>query len=152
MGQGLIYLHRDVTGETVVPLIHCDSNDTLSTIRSMITSKKAKRIDVPFHNSRHFDTAGVVKFNGVNTLENLADVMTRHYRRRSINILLKALVCTHFNKRPYCAHGIGLRLRYSCAHGISLRSHAHGIGSSCSHLHKRFLICAVPIYTPRQKF
>ena len=50
--QGLIYLHRDVTGETMVPLIHCDSNSALSTIRSTtITSDKAKHIDVPFHNS-----------------------------------------------------------------------------------------------------
>jgi len=46
--QGRIYLHRDVTGETVVPLIQCDSNGALSTIRSTITSDKAKHIDVPF--------------------------------------------------------------------------------------------------------
>jgi len=49
--QGLIYLHRDVTGKTMVPLIHCDSNGALSTIRSTITSDKAKHIDMPFHNS-----------------------------------------------------------------------------------------------------
>jgi len=92
--HGLIYLHRDVTGETMVPLIHCDSNGALSTIRSTITSDKAKHIEA------------------------------------------------------YCAHSIGLRLRYSRAHGIGLRSrahgiglrsHAHGIGSSRSCLDKRFL-------------
>ena len=101
--QGLIYLHRDVTGETIVPIFHCDSNGALSTICSTITSDKAKHIDV------------------------------------------------------YCAHSIGLHLRYSRAHGmglrshahgidlcsrshgISLRSHVHGIGSSRSCLDKRFL-------------
>ena len=78
----------------MVPLIHCDSNGALSTIRSTIMSDKAKHIDT------------------------------------------------------YCAHSIGLRLRYSRAHGIGLRSrahgiglrsHTHGIGSSRSCLDKRFL-------------
>ena len=75
--QGLIYLHRDVTGETVVPLIHYVSNGALSTICSTITSHKAKHIDVPFHNSQHLDAAGVVKFTEIDTIENLADVMTK---------------------------------------------------------------------------
>jgi len=75
--QGLIYLHRDVTGETMVPLIHCDSNGALSTIHSTITSDKAKNIDMPFHNSRHLDAAGVVKFTEIDTFENLADVMMK---------------------------------------------------------------------------
>jgi len=92
--QGFIYLHRDVTGETMVPLIHCDSNGALSTIRSTITSDKAKHIDVPFHNFRHLDAAGVVKFTEIDTLENLADVMT------------KALPP---EKHQYLTHGIGLR-------------------------------------------
>jgi len=92
--QGLIYLHRDVTGETVVPLIHCDSNGALSTIRSTITSDKPKHIDVPFHNYRHLDAAGVVKFTEIDTLENVADVMT------------KALPP---EKHQYLTHGIGLR-------------------------------------------
>jgi len=98
--QGLVYLHRDVTGETVVPLIHCDSNGALSTIRSTITSDKAKHIDVPFHNSRHLDAAGVVKFTEIDTLENLADVMT------------KALPP---EKHQYLTHGIGLRSTPSAA-------------------------------------
>ena len=42
--QSLVYLHRGVTGETAVPLIHCDSNGALSTIRSTASSDKAKRI------------------------------------------------------------------------------------------------------------
>jgi len=67
----------DITGETMVLLIHCDLNGALSTIRSTITSDKVKYIDVPFHNSRHLDTAGVVKFTEIDTLENLADVMTK---------------------------------------------------------------------------
>ena len=91
--QGLIYLHRDVTGETVVPLIHYVSNGALSTICSTITSHKAKHIDVPFHNSQHLDAAGVVKFTEIDTLENLADVMT------------KALPP---EKHQYHTHGIGL--------------------------------------------
>jgi len=91
--QGLIYLHRDIIGETVVMLIHCDSNGALSTICSTITSAKAKHIDVPFHNSQHLDAAGVVKFTEIDTLENLADVMT------------KALPP---EKHQYLTHGIGL--------------------------------------------
>jgi len=43
----LAYLHRDVTGEIAVPLIRCDSNGALSTMRSTATSDKAKYIDVP---------------------------------------------------------------------------------------------------------
>jgi hypothetical protein len=92
--QGLVYLHRDVTGETAVPLIHCDSNGALSTIRSTVTSDKAKHIDVPFHNSRHLHAAGVVKFTEIDTLQNLADVLT------------KALPP---EKHQYLTHGIGLR-------------------------------------------
>jgi len=92
--QGLISLHRDITGETMVPLIHCDSNGALSTIHSTKTSDKAKHINVPFHNSRHLDAAGVVKFTEIDTLENLADVMT------------KALPP---EKHQYLTHGIGLR-------------------------------------------
>ena len=92
--QRLVYLHRDVTGETEVPLIHCDSNGALSTIRSTVTSDKAKHIDVPFHNSRHLDSTGVVKFTEIDTLENLANVMT------------KALAP---EKHQYLTQGIGLR-------------------------------------------
>ena len=77
----------------MVPLIHCDSNGALSNIRSTITSDKAKHIDVPFHNSRHLDAAGVVKFTEMDTLKNLADVMT------------KALPP---EKHQYLTHGIGL--------------------------------------------
>ena len=78
----------------MVPLIHCDLNSALSTIRSTITSDKAKHIDVPVHNSRHLDTAGVVKFTEIDTLENLADVMT------------KALPP---EKHQYLTHGIAVR-------------------------------------------
>jgi len=49
--QGLIYLHRDVTGETMVPLIHYYSNGALSTICSTITSDKAKHIDAYYAHS-----------------------------------------------------------------------------------------------------
>jgi len=57
--------------------MHCHSNVALSTIRSTITSDKAKHINVPFHNSRHLDAAGVVKFTEIDTLENLADIMMK---------------------------------------------------------------------------
>ena len=89
--QGLIYLHGDVTGETMVPLILCDSNGALSTIHSTITSDKAKHIDVPFHNSRHLYAAGVFKFTEIDTLENL---------------MTKALPP---EKHQYLTHVIGLR-------------------------------------------
>jgi hypothetical protein len=92
--QSLVYLHRDITGETVVPLIHCDSNGALSTIRSTASSDKAKHIDVAFHNSRHLDAEGIIKFTEISTHENLADVMT------------KALAP---DKHRYFTRGIGLR-------------------------------------------
>jgi len=78
----------------MVLLIHCDSNGLLSTIRSTITSDKAKHINVPFHNSRHLDAAGVVKFTQIDTLENLADVM---------------MSTLPPEKHQYLTHGIGLR-------------------------------------------
>jgi len=65
----------------------------MSTIHSTITRDKAKHIDVPFHNSRHLDAAGVVKFSAIDTLENLADIMT------------KALP---LDKHQYLTYGIGL--------------------------------------------
>ena len=77
----------------MVPLIHYDSNGTLCTIRSTITSDKAKHIDVPFYNSRHLDAAGVVKFTEIDTLENHADVMTKAQPPE---------------KYQYLTHGIGL--------------------------------------------
>jgi len=75
--HGLIYLHQDVTSETIVLLIHCDLNGALSTIRSTITRDKAKHIDVSFHNSLYHDTAGVVEFTEIDTFKNLADIMTK---------------------------------------------------------------------------
>jgi hypothetical protein len=41
--QRLVCLHRDVTGETAVPIIHCDSNGALRTIRSTVTGDKGNR-------------------------------------------------------------------------------------------------------------
>jgi len=87
-----VYLHRDVTGEV---LIHCDSNGALSTIRSTASSDKAKHIDVAFHNPRHLEAEGTVKFTEISTHENLADVMAM------------ALVP---DKHRYFTHGIGLQL------------------------------------------
>jgi len=111
--QGLVYhLHRDVTGETVVPLIHCDSNGALSTIRSTITSDKAKHIDVPFHNSRHLDAAGVVKFTEIDTLENLAEVMTKALSSEKHQYLMYSRhwsALTSIN--IYCAYLDKLQLR-----------------------------------------
>ena len=48
---------------------------------------------MPFHNSRHLDTAGVVKFTEIDTLENLADVMTK---------------AIPLEKHQYLTYGIGL--------------------------------------------
>ena len=86
-----MYLHRDVTG--AVPLIHCDCNGALSTIRFTASSDKAKHIDVAFHNSRHLDAVGIVNTE-ISTHENLMDVMT------------KALAP---DKHRYFTHRIGLR-------------------------------------------
>ena len=55
----------------------------------------------------------------------------RYYRRRSINILLTALVFAHLDKRPYFCW----RHRFLA---LTLLSGSY--------------ICAVPIYMPRQKF
>ena len=59
----------------------------------MIMSDKAKHIDVPFHNSQHLDAVGVVEFTEIDTLENLADIMTQA-------LLLE--------KHQYLTHGIAL--------------------------------------------
>jgi len=42
-------LHKDVTGETVVPTIYCDSNGALKTIYSGVSSPKTKHIDIQYH-------------------------------------------------------------------------------------------------------
>jgi len=48
--RSLVKLHRDLTGEAVVPSIYCDSNGALSTIRSGgQSSVKSKHIDIKFH-------------------------------------------------------------------------------------------------------
>jgi len=47
--QRLVYLHGDVTGETEVPLIHCDSNSALSTIRSTVTTMVHESRRCDFH-------------------------------------------------------------------------------------------------------
>jgi len=91
--QELIYQYWEVTSETMVPLIDWNSNGVLSTICSTITSDKAKHIDVPFHNSWHLDTAGVVKFTEINTRKNLAD------------FTMKTLTS---EQHQYLTHGIGL--------------------------------------------
>jgi len=60
----------------------------------------------------------------------LQTLWQRHYRRRSINILHTALVFAHLDKRPY----------FRSWHrflALTLLSGSY--------------ICAVPIYTPRQK-
>ena len=82
----LIQLHKDVTGELVVPPIYCDSNGALKNIWSGVSSAKTKHIDIRFHDSRELHAQGIVKFDYVSTDDNLADIMTkalapeRHHR------------------------------------------------------------------------
>jgi hypothetical protein len=73
----LIQLHKDVTGELVVPPIYCDNNGALKNIRSGVSSAKTKHIDIGFHDSRELHAQGIVKFDYVSTDENLADIMTK---------------------------------------------------------------------------
>jgi len=73
----LIQLHKDVTGELVVPPTYCDSNGALKNIWSGVSSAKTKHIDIRFHDSREVHTQGIVKFDYVSTNDNLADIMTK---------------------------------------------------------------------------
>jgi len=74
----LVKLHRDLTGEAVVPSIYCDANGALSTIRSGGQSSiKSKHIDMKFHVYRDLHTRRKVTFNEISTHENLADIMTK---------------------------------------------------------------------------
>jgi len=50
--EWLARLHKDVTSETVVPTIYCNSNGTLKTIYSGVSSPKTKYIDIRYHISR----------------------------------------------------------------------------------------------------
>jgi len=75
--QCLIQLHKDVTGELVIPPIYCDSNGALKNIRSGVSSAKTKHIDIRFHDSRELHAQGIVKFAYDSTDVNLADIMTK---------------------------------------------------------------------------
>ena len=91
--QSLVYLHRDVTGETAIPLIHCDSNGALSTIRS--TAQATRPSTLTLHSTiPDIWTPRASSSSPRSTHENLADVMT------------KALAP---DKHRYFTHGIGLR-------------------------------------------
>ena len=92
--QGLVQLHRDVTGDKVVPTIYCDSNGALSTIHSGNSSANTKHIDIKFHVCRDVQARRVVNFTEISTHENLADITT------------KALTP---EKHRYFTSGIGLR-------------------------------------------
>ena len=73
----LLRLHKDVTGETVVPTIYCDSNGALKTIYSGVSSCKTKHIDIRYHISRDRQEHGIVNFTDISTNDNLADIMTK---------------------------------------------------------------------------
>jgi hypothetical protein len=94
--EWLVRLHKDVTGETVVPTIYCDSNGALKTIYSGVSSPKTKHIDIRYHISRDRQERGIVNFTDISTDDNLADIMT------------KALGP---EKHQHFATGIGLRTK-----------------------------------------
>jgi hypothetical protein len=72
-----VQLHKDVTGETAVPTIYCDSNGALKTIYSGVSSPKTKHIDIRYHVSRDRQERGIVNFTDISTDDNLADIMTK---------------------------------------------------------------------------
>ena len=69
-------LHKDVTSETVVPTIYCDSNGALKIIYSRVSSPKTKYIDIWYHISRDRQERRIVNFTDISTDDNLADIMT----------------------------------------------------------------------------
>jgi len=75
--EWLARLHKDVTSETVVPTIYCDSNGTLKTIYSRVSSPKTKHIDILYHISPDQQECGIVNFTDISTDDNLADIMTK---------------------------------------------------------------------------
>ena len=75
--EWLAQLHKDVTSETVVPTIYCDSNGALKTIYSGVSSPKTKHIDIWYHISRDRQEYGIVNFTNISTDDNLADIMTK---------------------------------------------------------------------------
>ena len=86
-------LHKDVTGETVVPTICFDFNSALKTIYSGFSSLKTKHINIRYQISRNRQECGIVNFSNISTNDNLTDIMT------------KALGP---EKHPHFATGIGL--------------------------------------------
>jgi len=94
--EWLAQLHKDVTSETVVPTIYCDSNGALKTIYSGVSSPKTKHIDIRYHISRDWQERGIVNITDISTDDNLADIMT------------KALSP---EKHQHFATGIGLRTK-----------------------------------------
>ena len=92
--EWLIRLHKDVTSETVVPTIYCDSNGGLKTVYSGVSSPKTKHIDIQYQISCDRQERGIVNFTDISTDDNLADIMT------------KALGP---DKHQHFATGIGLR-------------------------------------------
>ena len=75
--EWLVRLHKDVTGETVVPTIYCDSNGALKTIYFGVSSPKTKHIDIWYHISRDRQECGIVSFTDISTNDNLANIMTK---------------------------------------------------------------------------
>ena len=75
--EWLVRLHKDVTGETVVPTIYCDSNGALKTIYSGVTSPKTKHIDIRYHISHDRQEREIVSFTDISTDYILADIMTK---------------------------------------------------------------------------
>jgi len=91
--EWLVQLHKDVTDETAVPTIYCDSNGALKTIYSGVSSPKTKHINIRYQVSRDRQERGIVNFTDISTDDNL------------VNIMSKALGP---DKRQHFATGIGL--------------------------------------------
>ena len=71
--------------------VYCDSDGAISIASKNVDHKRTKHIDIKYHYIREKINEGTLRVNGVDSRDNLADVLTKPLPREQHHILTSGL-------------------------------------------------------------
>ena len=90
--QWTISLLQQLSFEIDLPVdIYCDLDGVISIASKNVDHKRTKHIDVKYHYIRERINEGTIRVNGVDSKDNLADVLTKPLPREQHHILISGL-------------------------------------------------------------
>ena len=88
----MISLLQQLSFEIDLPVdVYCDSDGTISIASKNIDHKRTKHIDVKYHYIREKINEGTIRVNGVDSKDNLADILTKPLAREQHHTLTSKL-------------------------------------------------------------